>query len=460
MPRIQLENRLGVTLQRLLFTGRAYTVEPPPTIPPNALVFWQTDDSGAVTYRASSQDATATTSATPLGTAPDTVTPSTFNSSPVTVPQAPEMLTSTASSSDRQFTLTWQFTLTGKPSYQTQNVDASLRVVLRERPDGALYTVSMRRRRRAPSTRRSHRAVLVVTSVAAVFLLATASAAAYGLSGGRIFRLGDSATKAVPTATWTPVPTPTFTPTPTLTPVPLSLVITVRPNTVNVTPGAQGPVSTTCQSGESVVGGGFSTTNQLIVATDSYPLNATTWTADIYDASEVSGQATVFAVCAQANFSLGIQVLASQPSSDGRAQVTCSDGTQVIAGGAAVSGFGYVNQSYPGANGWSATVPSNGSGGPPPLTAYAVCTSSANLKITDVVTGFTVAPNSQATESASCPSSSALVAAGYNYQGGLTTVPLASQPQGLQASSWTLSVKNNDSSTPSNEGLILACLTY
>src|SRR5262249_60255067 len=50
VARIQLDNQLGVPLYRTIFTGTDYTVEPPEMIPPNALVFWQTNNTGPVTH--------------------------------------------------------------------------------------------------------------------------------------------------------------------------------------------------------------------------------------------------------------------------------------------------------------------------------------------------------------------------------------------------------------------------
>lgn len=460
MARIQLENRLGVTLQRLLFTGHAYTVEPPPTIPPNALVFWQTDDTGGVTYEALATDASGAGQANPSpasaagAAAPAPTQPPTPGGA-----DAPPTITQPSTDvalSARLFTLVWQFSLTGVPTFQTQNVDPGFRIDVRQTADGTLYTVAPRKRRRVPPAARPRRAAPVaIAIVAAALLLATASAAAYGITGGRLFRAGP---QSVPTATWTPSPTPTFTPTPTLTPIPPSLTITVRPNSADLGPGAEGTISSSCQSDESVIGGGFAD-SQFASVYYSYPANATTWSVHVSEQSSLSGIATVYAVCAQANFPLGIQILASQPSSSGSASVTCPAGTVATGGGATLSDFGYVDQSFPDANGWSATTPARGTGSPAPITAYAVCASSAVLKVSTVATAFTVTPNNRATGSATCASGNVLVSAGYNYQGGSTSVDV-SQPQGTHATSWTLTVYDTDFATSSNEGLILVCLAY
>lgn len=458
MARIQLENRLDVTLRRLLFTGRAYTVEPPTTIPPNALIFWQTDDTGGVTYEAVSSDAggagaTAGSSSGDSGgvTAPSPAQPAAPEGA--AVPPAITQPSTSVALSSRLFTLTWQFSLTGRPTYQTQNVDPDFRIDVRQISEGALYTVSSRSRRRVPPAARPRRATpVVIAIVAAVVLLTTASAAAFGINSGRLFR---PSTQVIPTATWTPTPTPT---TPTITPIPPSLTITVRSSSLDVGPGEQKTLSATCQSGEVLVGGGFAD-NQFLTVDYSYPANDTTWSAFAFETDSLSSKATVYAVCAQANFPLGVQILASQPSSNGSATVTCPPGTLATGGGAKLADIGYVDQSFPDANGWSATTPTSGSGGPASITAYALCASSDILKVGTVVTGFTVPTDGLATGSAGCPSGDVLVSAGYNYQGGEIFV-YKSEPQGAQAASWSLTVSDRDFATSSTQRLVLVCLSY
>lgn len=206
MARIQLENRVGATLRRLLFTGRAYTVEPPPTIPPNALVFWQTDDTGAVTYEvlgpgtdeaaspgvssASSGGLPPPVSAAPPpdsgasapSPAPPVATIVVSASQPVAIqptqPIEPQSTTPDATAgtatSRRQFTLAWEFSLTGRPTYKTQRVDPDLRVHVREGGDGVLYTVSSRRRsRRVPPRGRRSRSRTPIVATVAVLLAVT-----------------------------------------------------------------------------------------------------------------------------------------------------------------------------------------------------------------------------------------------------------------------------------------------
>lgn len=214
MAHIQLENNLGVTLQRVLFTGRAYTVEPPATIPPNARVFWQADDSGAVTYSAqpAGTSATALTAGEALSSlraAPSapasaataaSVSPSAFplpapaatiTQPPATGPQHKSRATHT-----RQLTLAWTFAAGGRPAYLTEHADASMRVRRREQVGGVLYVVSPRHRRHAPHAphlpRRRSRLVGVLSLIAALLIVAStgvASAAVYAKTGSLPFGL-------------------------------------------------------------------------------------------------------------------------------------------------------------------------------------------------------------------------------------------------------------------------------
>src|SRR5215469_7214893 len=126
MARVELENRLDVPLSRVLFTGTSYSVEPPPTVPPNATIFWQTDDTGSATYSAAESD----------NDAPE-VSAETYTSTPTSPRDAV-----------RPVTLAWEFPTSGRPKYFTRNVAAGLRADVRERFDGALYMVSRKNSKR------------------------------------------------------------------------------------------------------------------------------------------------------------------------------------------------------------------------------------------------------------------------------------------------------------------------
>lgn len=209
MARIQLENRLSVTLQRLLFTGRSYTVEPPAIIPPNALVFWQAEDSGAVSYSALPPGGlVAAPAATfPPATGRRPAAPPTAGAGgpqsngaqpsvpPITAPVAvatyppavtnPSMPMAT-SASTRRLTLAWDFSTSGRRRYFTQQVGASLRVRVLERPDGAAYTVSARgRAKRAPfGPPRPHRLGIALSLMAALLIVSTVSVSALAIRVG------------------------------------------------------------------------------------------------------------------------------------------------------------------------------------------------------------------------------------------------------------------------------------
>jgi hypothetical protein len=160
MARVELENRLGVPLARVLFTGTSYTVEPPPTVPPNATVFWQTDDTGSVTY-----------SAVPGGTYSSEMPTDTYSAAPTSPKDAV-----------RPVTLAWEFSSTGRPKYSTRNVAAGLRADIRERFDGALFMVSHTNSKRAPIAPRRRRVLVGSSLLAGLLLIATfATAAANGL---------------------------------------------------------------------------------------------------------------------------------------------------------------------------------------------------------------------------------------------------------------------------------------
>lgn len=186
MARIQLENRLDAPLERLIYTGRAYTVEPPLAIPPHSRAFWDSDDTGTVTYVA-----------LPLGTHPAPA--GTPGGTRMTTPPAATASQRTSSgptpavSAARRFTLAWQFAPPARPVYVTENVDAGLRlrVKLRTRPDGAIYTLTPARHRRPPRAphlhpqERGRRPLQLAALLAGLLLLLTAaSAAAYAISGG------------------------------------------------------------------------------------------------------------------------------------------------------------------------------------------------------------------------------------------------------------------------------------
>jgi hypothetical protein len=167
MARVEFENRLGVPLYRVLFTGTSYTVEPPPTVPPNATVFWQTDDTGSATY-----------SAVAGGNASSEIPAETYSSSPTSPRDAV-----------RPVTLAWEFSKTGRPKYLTRNVAAGLRADVHERFDGALYMVSQKSSKRTPIAPRRRRVLLGSSLLIGLLLIATiATAAAQGLGGLSAFR--------------------------------------------------------------------------------------------------------------------------------------------------------------------------------------------------------------------------------------------------------------------------------
>ena len=163
MAKVELDNRFGVLLQRVLFTGASIGVEPPATVAPGASVFWQTDDTGSVTY------STAGTSDSGPGTPADS-----FASAPTSPREAV-----------RPFTLTWKFAPNGRLHFSTRDVAAGLRVeVRRDRADGAHYTVSRRSSRRAPAGPPRRRVVIGTSLLTGLLLLATVGGAfAYGLGG-------------------------------------------------------------------------------------------------------------------------------------------------------------------------------------------------------------------------------------------------------------------------------------
>jgi hypothetical protein len=162
MARIELENRFGVALHRVLFTGMSYGVEPPATVPPGATVFWQTEETGSVTYSTAAEGSSG-------GGAP-TETDSTAPTSP--------------REAVRPFTLTWQLSAGGRLGFSARDVATGLRVEHQSRGDGVRYTVSRKRSRRTPVGPRRRRVIIGTSLLSGLLLLATiAGVLAYGHGG-------------------------------------------------------------------------------------------------------------------------------------------------------------------------------------------------------------------------------------------------------------------------------------
>ncbi|WIG58907.1 MAG: hypothetical protein OJF49_001654 [Ktedonobacterales bacterium] len=353
MARIQLDNQLRDPLQRVIHTGVAYTIEPPETIQPNSLVFWQADDTGTVTY----------------GVAPEGENVS--------------VGTGQTSQPRKQLTLEWRFSETGQPSYLTRDVDQDFKVAIEERIDGATFTVTNRHARRIPVRPRSpaRRATTAIGIAAFLLLLTTVTVLAFGphLSFGP-----PRTTRGEATATFTATPSPTITPTP--TPIPTGKVIrrAVATGTM-INGGETGNSQISCQPGEQMLGGGYYINNDEganYQLTANYPSvqdssGQPVWTVIVENQSLGFGSVTppsvfVFAnaTCLQSstNTSVGETLATSQDiavdtSQVGEADAICPAGGVVTGGGYVLTGAPadptvspIMQSSAPGQGKWVASV--------------------------------------------------------------------------------------------------------
>lgn len=74
-------------------------------------------------------------------------------------------------------------------------------------------------------------------------------------------------------------------------------LITVRTSTVSLGPDAQGPFTISCDSGQKVMGGGFSS-NGDVYSWDSHPASDSAWRLYLDNADETAGASiTLYATC-------------------------------------------------------------------------------------------------------------------------------------------------------------------
>ncbi|GIH08250.1 hypothetical protein Rhe02_63170 [Rhizocola hellebori] len=142
------------------------------------------------------------------------------------------------------------------------------------------------------------------------------------------------------------------------------------------------PLSVECESGEEVVGGGFSSASRELRVISSYPSSPTSWTVVVWNPSKTLAPLQVNVRCLRgADGHTSSQTVAGQPPS---AQAQCPSGTVVTGGGyrsswAPRTGGAVVTGSYPTAgNGWAveaARLPGDAGGAPgtQKIEVFAVC---------------------------------------------------------------------------------------
>lgn len=139
-----------------------------------------------------------------------------------------------------------------------------------------------------------------------------------------------------------------------------------------------GTVSVSCAPGEQLLGGGYDDAGYPDGTVDSsYPSSATTWTLGLgigYDSSPGPHAVTAYALCLQASFSIGLQIIHTEQTNSLQATASCPPSTTLVGGG--FSGGNESHWSFAANNGWTVSYFSESFGDiPGDITAYALCAS-------------------------------------------------------------------------------------
>jgi serine/threonine protein kinase len=270
------------------------------------------------------------------------------------------------------------------------------------------------------------------------------------------------------TATVTATPTATSSPTPTSTPFTPSYSLDGHSNSAVVPNGSSVSVTATCASGEQLVGGGYyvKDTNELYNAESSYPSASNAWTASITNNTAQTMTLYSFAMCLQANFSLGIQIKSGTVNiASGATQLAlagCTGGGYVTGGGfkttPANKGFVTISAPTSSPGGWEASV--DASFGAMTATAYALC-AAQNATSTWVNANFGVPISSAAQQTVGCSPGQLLTGGGYQNadSGANGNVLYYLDEPATDYSVWYAGAYNRDSASAHSAQVWAICVT-
>jgi hypothetical protein len=198
--------------------------------------------------------------------------------------------------------------------------------------------------------------------------------------------------------------------------------ISVRTNSVSVPNGSTVSTTASCVSGEQLLSGGYyvSDSNALYNAEASYPSSTGAWTASVTNNTSQAMTLYAYAVCLNANYTLGVQVVSNTvgPFASGTqiATVACPSGNVVLGGGfkTTPANAGFVVGSTPGSApaGWG--IATRERSGSISETVYAVCAAHNVTAGPQGSVGFTIAANSDGQTSMGCASGLWLTGGGYS----------------------------------------------
>lgn len=205
-----------------------------------------------------------------------------------------------------------------------------------------------------------------------------------------------------------------------------SFNINIRYNSQQAPQGQTTAVTTNCQSGEQLLGGGYfiTDTNQIYEPGESYPSSSNAWTAAAFNNTSETMSLTVYAECAVANFPLGVQMVSKSLSlsAGGMAPVVayCPNGTAAVGGGSQTTDsggrLGFTVTNTPGVdfskNAWTVNIQAQF--GALTETAWVVCASN-NALISRIVYGGTtsVGANASAQDVFGCNTNEWATAGGF-----------------------------------------------
>jgi len=235
-----------------------------------------------------------------------------------------------------------------------------------------------------------------------------------------------------PQPTYTPLPTDTSIPSPTATmrvfiPLLPTFHVLLPPKTEQVyeqeyiTSGSVGDVSVACPDGSVVVGGGYASSADMLVYTQSK--NGNGWRVYAKNNAASSKLLNAYAVCLYNTGGTTEQILqqVSVAAGDiGHPVASCPSGSVVTGGGFASRSDGsfYVYNSSKSGNGWQVYARNN-SGASIPLNVYAICLSGTTATSSDVYEQKSIPASSTDSAIATCPTGNLVTGGGFAAGNGL-----------------------------------------
>lgn len=241
--------------------------------------------------------------------------------------------------------------------------------------------------------------------------------------------------------------------------------VATHSNTQSVPQGQTVMVTTSCASGEQMVGGGYfvSDTNLIYEAGESYPSSMSAWTSAIYNNTSQPMSLTTYVECVQANYPLYMQRFSKSASlsagGSGPVYVTCPTGTVAVGGGAQSTDpggkLGWAVTSSPGVDftkdAWTVNIKAEF--GALTETTWVMC-ASANAVSSSIAYGgiATVGASSSAEQTPTCASGAyatdgGFVDTGFGSEGDLFYYGVA---PGTTATQWVNQVFNRDTTAAHN----------